>query len=418
MGEIGKLLAGAANAIQGAVGTTQRQTQDALGYTKSATPAPVPVPPPSQAMPAAPAPLDFLTDPSMFADQGMENIYDQQSLESPNVPEGPLGVNPAATQENPYGMNAINTPEEIAKEAQAEEEIGVTGDSFKPKKLDVLGQIADFFLQGRLSNAIKGQNMRAAIKGLTNEAEPDAVAKVIRRVATFDHKAATQMYENYVDNKRADEAARVLQEQRKLKLVDQFRGTYGAISESNDADGAYAQLLPHLRRKRDQLGLTDEDVPLPDEYDDLTAKAFYNGGIMPEKRERLKDADVRLEQGERKVDIAENRAEVQERQGDRRLTIAERNAATGERRVANSERMTDSRIEDIDSKVAGRGGTIRETITTKDKSGNSKSVTKTFNNGHIMYDPRNPRRAVRNVNGQWVRLVKHSNGNWYKDKVQ
>jgi hypothetical protein len=292
----------------------------------------------------------------------------------------------------------------------------VKGDKFKPKKLDVLGQIADFFLQGRLSTTIKGQNMRKAMEGITNPNEPEAVEKVIRRVATFDHKAAMDMYQKHVDDRRADEAAKVLQQQRKLQIIAPFRSEMGMILQSSDDPTAqgegYKKLLPYWRSKRDEAGLTENEVPLPDEWDPDLARSFYRGGILPEKWERLTDADQRLGQKDRALDQVDRKTDITERQGDARIGIAQQNANTGSRRADNSERMTDSRIRDNDRK-ARDSNTIEVKEQVKDKNGKTVTKTQKYRPGEVMYAP-DRKRAMKNENGRWVKYIRIADGSYKK----
>ena len=364
--------------------------------------------------PAAPPAAPGAPDPNMaaFADPGLKDIYDSsllQSQQTPGNPAVPLGVNPLSQQDNAFGLNVLNSPQELAQSigtpassAQTnpdEPAQTITGDTFKPQKETALQQIGDFFLGHPFERMIHNRNMTAALKGIQTEPE-----RAISRLNQFDPEAGYTAYKDLQASKRADDTQQALIGTRQERMVGPLRASAGSIlklPEDKRAD-AWAAMAPQLTRTRDALGIPADVFPIPEQYDALQVQSMYDGGILPPAAERLKQGEEKIGQGAQRLTDTEAKNAVTEGQGAARIGMTRE-------RLTNSEHKP----------TAGNAtkGIIVERSMTKDANGNSKNVVQKYDPGTVQFSP-DRSRARKNVNGHWVKFGKAGDGKYYPMKEQ
>lgn len=222
----------------------------------------------------------------------------------------------------------------------------VQGDPWKPKKRSALGFIADTVLSGLGGQPVFGLKIRDENIRDAMETFPTDPAQAIRRLNMLRGQQGNvaKLYDQYRDNKRADEAAETLAESRREKAYLRLGGMLRAIESAKDPTSEYEKNLPILRRYAEGRGL---DVELGDKYDPSLVNNFIMGNVSPEDQIRMEQLsayrDARLAQQNRGLDLreADTQSKIQRRndqtaQGAERIQIARDKPSAKEERVIMS----------------------------------------------------------------------------------
>lgn len=206
-----------------------------------------------------------------------------QNQQNPSVP-GPIGGFAGGTF-NMDGSQATpvqRLPQNGADLAEPGQDVVVDG--WKPKKRSTLGTIADMLLGAPIfANKVKQENVHNAMEGFTNDP-----LNTIRRIAQIPgmEQDAYKMYQSYADDKRADESAASLRDQRSKGYLTRIGGMLNSVRSASDPNKAYATMLPTIRRLAQRWNVADQ-VDLPDQWDDDAVTAQIMGSVDPDDQIRM-----------------------------------------------------------------------------------------------------------------------------------
>jgi hypothetical protein len=157
------------------------------------------------------------------------------------------------------------------------QEDAIAIDAFKPTKRNILGRVADMVLvqQGGkpiYEGRMKEKDWKRAMEGFT--ADP---LNTIRKIATFDPEAALNLYNQHMDNTRADRVAQRQEDVASMKYMGRLGGMLNAIKNSKDPGAQYTRMLPQLRAYAERYKLPTDG--LPEQWDDAAINTYVMGNV-------------------------------------------------------------------------------------------------------------------------------------------
>lgn len=308
---------------------------------------------------------------------------------NPLGPKPPMGTPPIVPDQRQAPLPSYN---DTPAYADPSEDIEVTGDGWKPKKRSTLGTIADMlFGKPIFANRVKSINVNRAMQGFAQDP-----LQAIRRLSQINgmEGKAWDMYNQYSDNKRADETTESANEVRQDRARDRVGGMLGAILSSNDPAGAYTKNLPVLRRYLESKKI--DPTELPDQWDADWANTYRNGGISVDAQEdNQRDATykgTRLGQYQQSINNTEQYR--QERLGQISQTIE------------NTQDYREKRLGQIDEAQNEKG---RHNRAVENKQNIPKEVRADKPDGTVVYSP-DGAKAKKAIGGQWYYFKKGPDG--------
>lgn len=192
-----------------------------------------------------------------------------------------LGLKPKGTGPTP-GAPPISAPKQPMDERMPgrydhSPDLGgitVTGDNWKPRKPNFLHFLADVVNHHYGNGYLATQLLdRENTTGALQDYATDPLQAIKRLSMLPGHqKEAVAMYNQYADNKRADDQAAAIVQERQNKVRDRIGAMMGATNEKN-----YSSLLPTMRRYAEARGLDPSEIPETYNPDEINA---YRMGSM------------------------------------------------------------------------------------------------------------------------------------------
>lgn len=202
--------------------------------------------------------------------KGLGNLFGGGQQE-PAIPSGTapldvlLGTLPATGQE-------IRIP------ADAGEVMGpdITVEGFAPTKRNALGQIADAVLMAYgkpriYENRMVARDTKRALKGFTSD-DPAESMESLRRLMQVNPEAALPVWNQFMDNRRADEVARRQAMIAQEAVLDRVASMYASVTEENAE-----RMIPLIRQYGIARGLREEDMI--DSYNPEAIQAWRFGAV-------------------------------------------------------------------------------------------------------------------------------------------
>lgn len=265
-------------------------------------------------------------------------------------------TNPDANQLPPtvvrgVGAQPMTQPQQGV---QGEQDPDLVVEGFKPKKPSTIQTLADIFLFGGpvFKNKVKNENLQRAMEGYTSDP-----LKAIQRVMNFDAKLGADLYEKYADNKRADDTAEALIDERRQKTINTAASVFRSVQPGDEAGFLRARgLAERIMKAR---GIDPEEYGLPESLEDVPQWSAI--GMTVDQQEDNSRADLNTKS--LIIDRAERRQMTQERygvlndQGERRLAETERKnkAAEAQReRKAGGKASGGAFIRDKEGRIVGQ----------------------------------------------------------------
>lgn len=258
--------------------------------------------------------------------------------QTPPAPAPGAVVQQAAQQAPamPLAQSSLAPPQAPAEE----DPITVQGDSWKPHKAGILGQIADYLLDTHFGKNNVRNNEEGALEHLTSNP-----LEAVRRMAKFDPEGAQALYHSVMREQHQAAAERHQSDVYTNMAENQSMGVarnMASVATPENAAAVHAQITKYLTAKGVSQALIDT---IPDEngsIDDF--KTFAQGGVPAGRQAAL------LEQA-RNHDL---------QHGDRAASLGERSTyhrgllGQGEQRIGVSEGNLDERREH-DDVIEGQG---------------------------------------------------------------
>jgi hypothetical protein len=170
------------------------------------------------------------------------------------------------------------------------------------------------------------------MQGFTSD--PLATIQKIARIKGMEGKAL-ELYNQYQDNKRADEQAATLAEYRKGAYRDRIASMLGTVNDKNAA-----VLLPKIKNYAQAMGLDPTEVP--DTYDPDTLNMYRMGAVKVDQQiDNTRDAaykSARLGQIDETIQSREQYQRARLGQMDQSLSERERHNREMENRPPASAR--------------------------------------------------------------------------------
>lgn len=200
-----------------------------------------------------------------------------------------------------------------------------TGDTWKPHKAGILGQIADYLLDTHFGKENERRNMEGAMEHLTSNP-----MEAVRRMAKFNPQAAQELYDKVIDNQRMQGT---LDRQNRATdiMADKYLDGYVAnmmyaASQSNDP-GMYEAARQRAIQMGGRYGRDYND--LPTEMNPEYTKA-YGMGAIPAARQMAVGEQVRnhdIQHGDRVEghSIQRERNQIMREQGNARIGVSQGN---------------------------------------------------------------------------------------------
>lgn len=156
---------------------------------------------------------------------------------------------------------------------------GIDVVGWRPHKESFLGRLGDALLMMNGNKPLfreknNERNLQEAMQGFTSD--PLATIQKISRIKGMEGKAL-DLYNQYVDNQRADAQAQALQEYRKGMFRDRVASMLGAVNEQNAS-----RLLPLIKQSAERMGLDPTEVP--DTYDPDQIGMYRMGGMKVDQQ--------------------------------------------------------------------------------------------------------------------------------------
>lgn len=271
---MGEILTGAASAIQNAVGAT--------GASRNGAPSPPPQSYMVDPNVAPPLPSPYLGVPGDVsggvAPETVQGGLPPMAAALLGQSETPVPEEAPEPYNNPYTPMDPEGPPLSTDEPQGED-ISVEGDTWQPKKLSPLEQVADFFLKGNLRYRNKQANLRSAMEGY--DRDPEKVFSRIRR--HIDPKLAQEFEQRY----SATQANRELAQNRRVDYInkggDDIAAMLDVIEKSNNPEQAYTSLRPVLNNFAKMYNHPE----LPETFNKDELAAWRKRGLSVAQQETL-----------------------------------------------------------------------------------------------------------------------------------
>lgn len=176
-------------------------------------------------------------------------------------------------------------------------------DSFKPKRLNFWKALGDQLLmhwgnKPAFQKELDQQNLQEAMQGFTHKP-----LRAIQRIASVDPTYAQKLYENYVDNARADAAqARLLGNDEVSRAAKKEKIAQGAVNVLRNVNENNYGLVRNIYNgiiKRNGLDAAE----LPEEYNPDMLQAIYDYGMTPTQADLANYRQSQLKNQERGLDI-------------------------------------------------------------------------------------------------------------------
>jgi hypothetical protein len=279
----------------------------------------IPLPDAAAALPAMPGPQGTAPDVSQpsFADMApmLTALADQPV---PAATEDPEPSN------NPYTPFDPKEPSDEPKEP-SDEDIEVVGDSWQPKKLSPLEEVANLFLGGYLGIKNKQKNMRSAMEGF--QRDPDQAARRMRQV---DPKEAWKMYEDTSRIKYNQSLTKSTEQKYQITADKAISGALVSMSKDPEAAKYYDKVRPILQETWDRVG---GKTQLPEVYDADTLGTIGNLGMSAYQAQRLDQQERGLQSlvGQREATVAETQRHNQTTEAETRRSNEVDEALAGEK---------------------------------------------------------------------------------------
>ncbi len=202
-------------------------------------------------------------------------------------------------------------------------DLEVTGDGWKPRKPTILGAIADAFLMSRggkpMFSIMRDQrNVNEALSDFG--ADPMTAIRRLSRVPGQEGKA-WDMYNQTVDNQRADVQADSLNDSRSEKYMTRVGGMLNAIMRAKDPAAAYSANIDRIRKYAEGRGL--DISALPDAFDEDAINSYIMGGVSPDDQLKMEALEQyrsqRLGQIDRSLDQRDTTQQNTQAYRERRL---------------------------------------------------------------------------------------------------
>lgn len=217
-----------------------------------------------------------------------------------------LSQNAPDLRNTEWAQAAVDARNENDKKVEHKGMFGVKG-----TLREVLGTLGDAFLVQGGAKPIYAPTRQRERMGDAMAGYTQAPRSAAERMTAVDPEFAQAMGKNIMDQEiaraRAEQQAQKEAAARYAVGIEKFGGLMG--SKGLDNVETYSQVKPILEKIKSAYGLGDE-FKIPDQYDSNYAAAVSSGAIKPYQQRTLEDADERIDQSGRRVDISEGQLGV------------------------------------------------------------------------------------------------------------
>lgn len=224
------------------------------------------------------------------------------AMPTPQMPQAPApgAVVQQAAQQAPAMPVAQSS---LAPQASEQDPITVQGDSWKPKKAGILGQIADYLLDTHFGKNTVRQNEEGALEHLTSNP-----MEAIRRMAKFDPEGAQALYHSVMreqhqaaGEKHQSDVYENMAENQAMSVARNM----ASVATPENSTAVQAQITKYLTAKGVNPALIDTIPDANGSIDDF--KTFAQGGVPAGRQaalvEQARNHD--LQHGDRAASLSE-----------------------------------------------------------------------------------------------------------------
>lgn len=278
---------------------------------------------------AAPPPHQFGYDPSGYLTPQMNGGGAPEASPPPQAPAPGSLVSQVAQQAPAAPAN--QPPPQAPPQAPQDPNSPITvsapsGDTWKPHKAGILGQIADYLLDTHFGKENVRRNMAGALEHINSDPQ-----EAVRRMAMVDPQEAEKLYTS------------VTREMHQTAMEKHQNDVYGNMAENQamtvarnmatlatpeNAPAVSARITQFLQAKGVNQSLIDT-IPAPDGSPD-DFKMFAQGGVPVGKQisvnEQVRNHGVQHQDRVAGQGIQRERNQIMREQGSQRIGIAEQNS--------------------------------------------------------------------------------------------